>query len=421
MVFDRDNQSSPDRRVGDCTTPHLARCFAYASFLLKEPVTRPLTFRYVGALLAIAGLLIAGQLLVQHALEAQQGDARVVNIAGKQRMLSQRLCMLLQGGRTADVPAVVDEWEATQRYLATRDNAPPITAMFAQIASDHRAMVTAARAGDAQGACSHADAFLVGMDRIVTEYEREARARVIALGRVELVLLGLALSVLALEGAFVFRPGVAALRRYLAERDDAGRQLVQVADREEQRLAHDLHDGVSQHLVGTSYLLEAMRGDANEPQRAQLEEVAKLLAEAIDQTRHLARGLYPPSLTSDGLAAALGELAARVEHVYGVRCHIAISSEPSSPARDHLYRIAREAVLNAAKHARGSTIDITLARSGGELVLCVRDDGVGIDATRSEGLGLRMIESRAKMLGAVLEVAAGDPRGTIVTCTLPNA
>jgi len=381
-------------------------------------VTRPLTFRYVGALLAIAGLLIAGQLLVQHALEAQQGDARVVNIAGKQRMLSQRLCMLLQSGRTADVPAVVDEWETTQRYLATRDNPPPIAAALARIASDHRAMVAAARAGDAPEACSHADAFLVGMDEIVTEYEREARARVIALGRVELALLALALAVLALEGAFVFRPGVAALRRYLAERDDAGRQLVNVADREEQRLAHDLHDGVGQHLVGTSYLLEAARGDANDPQ---LEEVAKLLGEAIDQTRHLARGLCPPSLTSDGLAAALGELATRVEHIYGVQCHVAISNEPSSAARDHLYRIAREAVLNAAKHAHGSTIDVTLARSGGELVMCVRDDGVGIAANRGEGLGLRMIEFRARMLGAVLEVSATQPRGTIVTCTLPSS
>src|SRR5258705_6533795 len=96
-----------------------SRAFAYAERTVSERRTRVLTFRYVGALLAVAAFLIAEQFVVQAALDRQEGDARVVNIAGRQRMLSQRLCMLMlsleaEGRKDATVAAlsqVADEWE----------------------------------------------------------------------------------------------------------------------------------------------------------------------------------------------------------------------------------------------------------------------------------------------------------------------
>ncbi len=384
---------------------------------MPDPLPRPLTFRYVGALLAIAGLLLAGQLVVQSVLDRQQGDARVVNLAGRQRMLSQRLCMLLLAAdRDAELARVADEWQTSQDTLRARGNSEAIRALFAQIDGDQRAMLAAAR-GEvaAQVALAHQDAFLAGMDRIVAEYEREARERVVGLRYIELALFGLALAVIVLEGAFVFRPAVRALRVYLTQRDRAERQLVEVSDREQQQLARDLHDGLSQQLVGIAYLVKSSSGES-----AQLDEIGKLLADAIEQTRSLARGLHSDALDVGGLATALRELAAQTERVYGLKCRVEIGevAEPSRDACAHLYRIAREAVANAAKHACAQHVDIALARHDDALELSVRDDGAGMPADPRGGLGLHMMAYRARMIGAVLEVAAGARGGTIVTCKM---
>jgi signal transduction histidine kinase len=290
------------------------------------------------------------------------------------------------------------------------------------------ALLAAARAvptvlpGAALAARAHQDAFLAGMDRIVDEYEREARGRVVELRRVELALLVLVLAVLALEGAFVFRPAVRGLSAHLAALDLAQRAMLQISDREQIRLAQDLHDGLGQHLVGIAFLLRSLRREVGAGGPAdRVDEIDKLLAEAIDHARGLARGLHPHTLEAAGLAAALGELAVHTERVFGVACRVtshAAGAEPPAPDRAHLHRIAREAVLNAAKHAGARTIDIELVRDGSRLTLVVRDDGVGIGARSPDGMGLHLMEYRAKMMGGSLQITAGERRGTTVTCSI---
>ena len=433
--------------------------------------TRVLTVRYVGGLLVVAGLLVAGQVVVHQLLLRQEGDARVINLAGRQRMLGQRLCMLVlalgadTGERArqtrAELARTADAWEHSQAALAAGSpetglrgsNADAIRSLFAQIAPDHRAMLDAARAAIARGGGAVADGidpryaavvrdheavFLAGMDRIVAEYERAARARVVGLSRVELVLLVLALLVLALDGAFVFRPAVSDLGRRLAEREqvqralDASeadrqaiqRQLIQVSDHEQVRLAQDLHDGLGQHLIGVSFLLQPLRAElAGGASEARLVEIERLIGEAIDQTRDLVRSLHSRTLEAAGLAPALRELATHIARVFGVECRIddRAGVEPSQASRVHLYRIAREAVLNAAKHAGARTIEIELSRGAGALTLAVRDDGIGIGEPPSDGMGLHLMAHRARMLGATLHVAAGWLSGTTVVCRVPLA
>lgn len=425
---------------------------------------RELTFRYVGALLMVAGLLVAGQTVIHQLLARQEGDARVINLAGRQRMLGQRLCTLTlglgldTGERARDtrdqLVRTADEWERTQAALRAgrpdtglrSGNSPAIVELFEQIDPDHRAMLAAARAAAALPAGSprpeyaeavrvHQEAFLAGMDRIVAEYEREAKQRIVGLRRLELILLALALLVLGLVGAFVFRPAVSDLRSQLAERAvvqhtlDASeaerraiqRQLLQIGDREQVRLAQDLHDGLGQHLIGVSFLLQPLRLRlAGDPAAAQLDEVDRLVGEAIEQTRDLVRTLHSRTLEAAGLTAALGELAAHVARVFGVECRVddRAGVEPPAASRVHLHRIVREAVLNAARHARATTIAIELSHDGGELVLAVRDDGVGILVPPSDGMGLHLMAHRARQLGARLQIAAGL-RGTTVTCRVP--
>ena len=436
---------------------------------------RVLTFRYVGALLVVAGLLVAGQSVIHQLLVRQEGDARVINLAGRQRMLGQRLCTLLLAlgvdrGELAratrgELAHTADDWERTHAALRAgssevglHGNSPQVSALFEQIDGDHRAMLAAARTaltapGDgvdpahAHAARVHQDAFLAGMDRIVAEYEREAKQRIVGLRRLELVLLALALLVLALDGVFVFRPAVAELQRHLAERDLVQRtlaasaadrhalaerevtaiarlehQLVEVSEREQLRLAQDLHDGLAQHLIGIAFLLRPLRGEpAAGPIATRLAEIDQLVDEAIGQTRDLARSLHSHTLEVAGLTAALAELAAHVERVFGVACRVddRAGLEPSPASRIHLHRIAREAVINAAKHAGATAIEIELAVDDGALRLAVRDDGVGIGASPSPGMGLQLMGHRARLLGASLDIAAGWQRGTTVTCRVP--
>jgi signal transduction histidine kinase len=424
---------------------------------------RELTFRYVGALLIVAGLLVAGQTVIHQLLARQEGDARVINLAGRQRMLGQRLCTLAlalgvdAGERARDtrdqLVRTADEWERTQAALresrpetGLRCNSPAILALFTRIDPDQRAMLAAARAAAAlpdgaprpeyaEAVRVHQAVFLAGMDRIVAEYEREAHQRVVGLRRLELILLALALLVLGLVGAFVFRPAVSDLRSQLAERAlvqhtlDASeaerreiqRQLLQIGDREQVRLAQDLHDGLGQHLIGVSFLLQPLRLRlARDPSAAQLDEIDRLVGEAIEQTRDLVRSLHSRTLEAAGLTAALGELAAQITRVFRVECRVddRAGLAPGVASRTHLYRIVREAVLNAARHARAAAIAIELSRDGGELVLAVRDDGAGMRGRPSGGMGIHLMAYRARLIGASVEIATG-PRGTTVTCRVP--
>ena len=266
------------------------------------------------------------------------------------------------------------------------------------------------------------DAFLSGMDAIVMLYEQEARARVISLRRAELALLVVALVVLALEGLLVFRPAVRGLRAYLAERDEALRALLDVSDYEQKRVAQELHDGLAQQLFGASFFVKALRkkvgGGANEER---IEEIGRLLDESLDQTRALARDLYSQVLEAEGIAAAFREFAAQTERVFGVSCRVENHLDLEVPllTQRHLYQIGREAVLNAAKHAQATSIEIELLRDAAQLTLSVRDDGIGAKTTRSDGMGLLLMKSRARIIGATLEIVARELRGTVVRCFAP--
>jgi len=84
-----------------------------------------------------------------------------------------------------------------------------------------------------------------------------------------------------------------------------------------------------------------------------------------------------------------------------------------------LYRIVQEATNNAIRHGKARNIYIDVVRVGGRVILTVEDDGVGInDEGTTEGLGLRTMRHRARMIGALLTVARAEVAGTIVTCQL---
>ncbi len=213
---------------------------------------RNLAVRYVFALSLVAALIVAGQVLVQLSLMQQERDARTINIAGRQRMLSQRIHVhVLTAERESDVQRLrarattlamdLDLWQRSHAGLRHGDvelglpgnNSPETQALFAKLEPHFAAIKTTADRvvviGEAANATPidlrpqigtlvlHVDRFLETMDRIVHVYEQEAAARVAKLQRIEVLLMVTALLVLALEALFIFRPAVRRIRAAISE------------------------------------------------------------------------------------------------------------------------------------------------------------------------------------------------------------
>jgi signal transduction histidine kinase len=148
-----------------------------------------------------------------------------------------------------------------------------------------------------------------------------------------------------------------------------------------------------------------------------------MIDESITQARNLARGLYPVRLETEGLEMAVRELASNLGQRFGIPCLVECP-EPLPRLGEstgiHLYRIIQEAVTNAAKHSRTGQVVIHLGLKEGELCVSVSDDGVGIDhAGRNPlGMGLNIMEYRARMIGADLKITRREPRGTRVRCVV---
>ncbi len=184
------------------------------------------------------------------------------------------------------------------------------------------------------------------------------------------------------------------------------KEIMQITEKERQRIGQDLHDGIGQNLTAASFLIEVLREKLSESHNISLDdidEIEKLVRNSIVQTRSIAKVLYPVEMTENGLFSAISGMVSVIEKVFDVSCEI--SQEGNVDIRDnqtaiHLYYIAREAVTNAIKHGRAKNIKIRLASVSG-LELTVSDDGIGVRTDKiSNGMGLRIMKYRAGMIGA---------------------
>ncbi len=223
------------------------------------------------------------------------------------------------------------------------------------------------------------------------------------------------------------RQKTALLESEVAERARLEREVVEICAREQQRIAYDLHDGVGQQLVGVALnakLLEQELRAAGSAEAEQASEIVRLANQAARQARLTARNLEGADGVGD-LKTALQKLVESVRrdcHVDGiVKADGDASSFPvSALVTAQLYPIAQEAVHNAVEHGGARKIEIDLAFDQGNLVLAVRDDGKGFDASAiSKGMGLRIMRYRAQCIGGSCEVQSKRPKGTVVTCRVP--
>ncbi len=222
--------------------------------------------------------------------------------------------------------------------------------------------------------------------------------------------------------------GASKVARDITERKRLEREILEISDREQRRIGHDLHDGLCQHLAGIelmSQVLEQKLTPRSKDAAKRAGDIAKNVREAIGQTRSLARGLSPVTLESEGLTSALHELAVNTEKLFNVECRFDADSDVSVPnhaVATHLFRLAQEAVSNAIKHGKAKRISIHLKADPGRLYLAVNDSGRGMPAEipNPKGMGLRIMQSRVGMIGGTLTIERNAGGGTSVICSAPN-
>jgi PAS domain S-box-containing protein len=212
----------------------------------------------------------------------------------------------------------------------------------------------------------------------------------------------------------------------ITERKRLEQEILEISNRERHTIGRDLHDGLGQELTGVALMLRSLatRFEHQFPEGvATLNEIVGLVNQSIENARSLARGLLPVRTDSGGLPFALRELATRSRDLYGLEVNFRAEIWPeitlSETSASHLYRIAQEALTNAARHGHAAKVDILLMITRNTFLLRITDDGVGIRPSNrdSTGMGLKIMRYRASMIGAKIEFGANKPQGTIIRVT----
>lgn len=220
-----------------------------------------------------------------------------------------------------------------------------------------------------------------------------------------------------------------ALERATREQRRLEEEIARTSEDERRRLGSELHDGLCQQLTAALLRCVAMENQqaaVSSSAPLPLRDLRVLLEDSIGTAYEVARGLCPLDVGPDSLGTALEGLARRTRGSTGVACEFREGGDVA--VRDqatalHLYRIAQEAVANAARHAHPQRIVITLCGEPECLLLQVEDDGIGMPAkpSKSGGMGMHIMAYRAGILGGTLAV---DPRpggGTRMVCRVPRS
>ena len=205
-------------------------------------------------------------------------------------------------------------------------------------------------------------------------------------------------------------------------------RTVEGADEERRRIAGDLHDGPIQRLTASAFAIDLVVNRFKRGELAtvaeDLGEVREALAAQMHELRRLMTELRPPVLDDGGVAAAIANRAVQalgddaICSVYDRTGAVRFLPELETA----VYRVAGEALVNVARHARASRVDVIVERRGDALHLAVADDGVGFDANARryrDHLGLKAMEERTESVGGAFSVISAPGLGTRIEANIP--
>ncbi len=205
------------------------------------------------------------------------------------------------------------------------------------------------------------------------------------------------------------------------------REVLEISEDERRRFGRELHDGLGQQLTALELmshtLARALKTTAPDLRKS-AEEIAQYTRQAITQARQLAHGLAPVRLEGEGLMVALNNLADLTART-GVACEFVCETPVNlydTSAATHLYRIAQEAVNNSLKYSGATCITLHLEDRGHSLELMIEDNGRGLPQETSDkpGMGLQVIQYRARLIGARVEIRSNPGEGVRILCSIPK-
>lgn len=200
--------------------------------------------------------------------------------------------------------------------------------------------------------------------------------------------------------------------------------LIEARESEHKRLAQELHDGVGQALYSISVALQAVESSVEESELlAYIHEVREELEQVMGDVKTYAYQLRPQSLDNLGLVVAVQELVTSLNKA-NPTIDFSFSSDvnetfPSS-ININLYRVIQEATLNIIKYAQATKADINFKMKSDQLILTIRDNGIGFDVKKTEkyGLGLKHMRERVNQIGGHFQISSVENEGTTIVATI---
>jgi signal transduction histidine kinase len=217
------------------------------------------------------------------------------------------------------------------------------------------------------------------------------------------------------------------LHAAIAERRRLEFELLEITEKERRRIGLDLHDDLGQQLSGLALMTKGLQLKLAKRRARETSDAARihdLVQQTMTHARDLAHDLARLDLKGDDLPAALDGLARHAEKLFKISCRFEVAGDTpalESNVASQLYKITQEAITNAIRHAKSKAIGIRLANGSDELILAVQNDGLPFPNLKghSTGMGLRIMNYRASLIGASLEIRGDGPQGTCVTCSVP--
>jgi PAS domain S-box-containing protein len=365
----------------------------------------------------------------------RKAKAKSVPQPGKKNSSRRRVELSTQQKLARTAMALVDSEERLRAILDT--------AVEGIITIDHRGIIESVNPAAAK-IFGYAPSEIIGQnvnilmpspyheqhDEYLARYQRTGKARIIGIGREvsgrrkdgTVFPIDLSVSEVKLANRQIFTGFV----RDITERKRLEKEILETSDREQRRIGQDLHDGLCQQLAGIELMSQVLEQNLTGKSKGAADRVGEIAAhvrDAISQTRALARGLSPVTLESEGLMAALHELTVMARKMFNVDCTFRCDQPVllnDQTIASQLFRIAQEAVSNAIRHGKARHVVIQLKEHRRKIVVSVSDDGLGFPKAipQSKGMGLRIMQSRAGMIGATLALDNIPTGGARVSCTV---
>ena len=205
-------------------------------------------------------------------------------------------------------------------------------------------------------------------------------------------------------------------------------EIAKISEREKRLLGENLHDGLAQQLTGISYMLQSLATKTDQidsETSTGIFKILKLVKNVLDQTRNLAKGIYPLELSENGLLDGIEELIGNFKDIYNIHCTLVCDDKKpwkklNADISRQLYLIAQEAFNNAIKHGRATHIEVKLTQEEQDLVITISDNGQGpaTESISEGGIGFSIMAHRAELVGGTLQFHRGKELGAVVECRL---